>query len=170
MDESGNAIRPILTFGGVVAVLPDGKSGGLMATIGTGTRLVILLLVLALGLSAAGAPAWRDQILQQQALTRTNPIPDTPEAWAQGKALYQANCLPCHGPAGLGDGPVAVTLRPPPANLQVHMVPGVHTDAQIFEWITNGYPNSPMPAFKDVLTEDQRWHVMVYIRTLVPPE
>jgi mono/diheme cytochrome c family protein/uncharacterized membrane protein len=128
------------------------------------------VLVLALALSAAAAPAWRDQILQQQALTRTNPIPNTAESRDQGRALYQANCLPCHGPVGLGDGPVAVTLRPPPANLQVHMVPGVHTDAQIFEWITNGYPNSPMPAFKDVLTEEQRWHVLNYIRTLVPPE
>jgi copper transport protein len=127
-----------------------------------------VLLVLALGLSAAGAPAWRDRILVQQALTRTNPIPDTPESRAHGQSLYEANCLPCHGPVGLGDGPLALTLRPPPANLQVHMVPGVHTDAQIFDWITNGYPASPMPAFKDVLTEDERWHVLNYIRTLVP--
>lgn len=143
-------------------------AGARLTSIAVGGGVVAL--VLALALSAAGAPAWRDQILEQQALTRTNPIPDTPESRAQGQALYQTNCLPCHGAAGLGDGPVAVTLRPPPANLQVHMVPGVHTDAQIFEWITNGYPDSPMPAFKDVLTENQRWHVMNYIRTLVPPE
>jgi putative copper export protein/mono/diheme cytochrome c family protein len=130
----------------------------------------LVLLVAALGLSAAAAPAWRDRILAQQALTRTNPIPDTAESRATGQALYQENCLPCHGPAGLGNGPVGLTLRPPPANLQVHMVPGVHTDAQIFEWITNGFPNSPMPAFREALTEDQRWHVMNYIRTLVPPE
>jgi mono/diheme cytochrome c family protein/uncharacterized membrane protein len=130
----------------------------------------LVLLVVALALTAAGAPVWRDQIAARQALTRTNPIPDTDESRTQGQALYQENCLPCHGPTGLGNGPVGLTLRPPPANLQVHMVPGVHTDAQIFEWITNGYPNSPMPAFKEVLTEDQRWHLLNYIRTLVPPE
>jgi mono/diheme cytochrome c family protein len=130
----------------------------------------LVLLVVALSLTAAGAPVWRDQIAARQALTRTNPIPDTPESRAQGQALYEQNCMPCHGPTGLGNGPVGLTLRPPPANLQVHMVPGVHTDAQIFEWITNGYPNSPMPAFRDALTEDQRWHLLNYIRTLVPPE
>jgi len=100
----------------------------------------------------------------------TNPIPATTESLALGQALYADNCLPCHGPAGLGDGPVGRTLRPPPANLQVHMVPGVHSDAQIFEWISNGYPNSPMPAFAEVLSEDERWHLLNYIRTLVPPD
>ena len=127
-------------------------------------------LVLALVMSAAGAPAWRDRLLAQAALTQTNPVADTAESRAQGLALYQANCLACHGPVGLGDGPLAVTLRPPPANLQVHMVPGVHTDGQIFEWITNGYPDSPMPAFKEVLSKQERWQVMNYIRTLTPPE
>lgn len=50
------------------------------------------------------------------------------------------------------------------------MIPGAHSDAQIFAWISNGFPNSPMPAFKEVLSENQRWHVMNYVRTLVPPE
>ncbi len=129
-----------------------------------------VLLVVALGFSVAGAPAWRDQILAQQAATRTNPIPASAESLAAGQALFEQNCAPCHGPQGLGDGPVGVTLRPAPANLQVHMVPGVHTDAQIFDWITNGFPNSQMPAFGEVLTEDARWNIMNYIRTLVPPD
>jgi uncharacterized membrane protein len=95
-------------------------------------------------------------------------IPPSVASLEKGKALYEERCLPCHGQTGLGDGPAALALYPRPANLQVHMVPGVHTDEQIFEWITNGYPNSAMPAFKDVLTEAERWHVLNYIRTLTP--
>lgn len=130
----------------------------------------LVTLTVGLGLAVAAAPAWRERLLAQQAATRTNPIPDTPESRAQGQALYQENCLPCHGPTGLGDGPVGLTLRPAPANLQVHMVPGVHSDAQIYDWISNGFPNAPMPAFGEALTEEQIWHLMNYIRTLVPPE
>jgi mono/diheme cytochrome c family protein len=97
-----------------------------------------------------------------------NPIPASSASIQRGQALYQERCLPCHGPAGLGDGPAALALVPRPANLQVHMLPGVHTDQQIFAWISDGYPNSAMPAFGELLSEEERWHVLNYIRTLVP--
>jgi mono/diheme cytochrome c family protein/uncharacterized membrane protein len=123
-------------------------------------------LMAAFAFSVVGVIEWRNRPPAEV----TNPIPASAESLALGQALYADNCVPCHGPIGLGDGPVGRTLRPPPANLQVHMVPGVHSDAQIFEWISNGYPESPMPAFKDVLTEDERWNLINYIRTLVPPD
>jgi copper transport protein len=97
-----------------------------------------------------------------------NPVPASAASIAHGKAMYQKNCLPCHGPTGRGDGPAGQTLNPRPSNLQVHMVPGAHTDRQLFDWITDGFPNSPMPAFEDVLSEEERWHVLNYIRTLAP--
>jgi copper transport protein len=99
-----------------------------------------------------------------------NPIPPSAASLATGKSLYEQNCLACHGPAGLGDGPAGLLMNPRPADLQQHMIPGVHTDGQIFDWITNGYPGSAMPAFRDTLTEEERWHVQNYIRTLVPPQ
>jgi copper transport protein len=123
-------------------------------------------LVGAFALSVVGLLQWRNRPPGEL----TNPVPATAESLAIGQVIYQDNCLPCHGPVGLGDGPLGRTLRPPPANLQVHMVPGVHSDAQIFDWISNGYPDSPMPAFKEVLTETERWHLLNYIRTLVPSE
>lgn len=143
------------------------RVGGRIYT--TATLGGFAVLVVAMGLSMAAAPAWRDQILAQQAAVRTNPVADTPESRAQGQTIYTNNCMPCHGPTGRGDGPVGVTLRPAPANLQVHMIPGAHSDAQIFDWVTNGYPNSPMPAFGEILTEDERWNLLNYIRTLTPP-
>jgi mono/diheme cytochrome c family protein len=35
----------------------------------------------------------------------------------QGEALYHRYCATCHGLAGLGDGPVAESLTPKPADL-----------------------------------------------------
>jgi copper transport protein len=45
-----------------------------------------------------------------------------------------------------------------------------HTDAQLFDWITNGVPGTAMAAFKEQLTADERWHVINYIRTFAQPE
>ena len=44
----------------------------------------------------------------------------------------------------------------------------IGSDGQLWLWITNGYPNSQMPAFKDALTDQDRWDVVNYIRTLSP--
>jgi copper transport protein len=98
-----------------------------------------------------------------------NPIPPNADSIALGQALYVDNCLACHGRSGKGDGPVGLTLNPRPADLSAHAVPGVHPDGQLYEWITNGFPGSAvMPAFRSVLTDEQRWHLVNYIRTLAP--
>jgi mono/diheme cytochrome c family protein len=35
---------------------------------------------------------------------------------ADGKKIYTAKCLPCHGDKGDGKGPMAVIFSPPPGN------------------------------------------------------
>ncbi|MEK7327156.1 MAG: cytochrome c, partial [Chloroflexota bacterium] len=97
-----------------------------------------------------------------------NPIPPNADSVAEGKQYYTTLCVPCHGETGKGDGPVGLTLNPRPADLSLHAVPGVHTDGKLFEWISNGYPGSVMPAFGQALTEEQRWHIVNYLRTLAP--
>jgi mono/diheme cytochrome c family protein len=95
-----------------------------------------------------------------------NPIPVSPASLAQGQTIYQDQCVPCHGPAGKGDGPLALTLNPRPADLTQHTAPGVHSDGQLYDWISDGIPGSAMPAFQTILSDDERWHVVNYIRTL----
>lgn len=97
-----------------------------------------------------------------------NPIPPNEASAAQGRTIYETNCVPCHGETGKGDGPVGLTLSPRPADLSLHAVPGVHTDGQLYLWISDGFPGSVMPAFRTALTGDERWHLVNYIRTLAP--
>ena len=99
-----------------------------------------------------------------------NPIPPNSESVAAGKAVYEVHCVPCHGKTGHGDGPLGVVLNPRPADLTLHAVPGVHTDAQLYEWITNGFPGSAMPGWKSKLSDTDRWNLVNFIRTLAPKQ
>jgi len=91
--------------------------------------------------------------------------PATPKSIADGEQVYRQNCAVCHGPGARGDGPLAATLNPRPADLVVH-VP-LHTDAELEGWIANGYPGSAMPAWKGKLSDQQRWDVLNYLKTVV---
>ncbi len=129
-----------------------------------GSTQAVLLSVTAVGLMFGwGSAAFDPADLQ-------NPYAMTSSNLALGERAFQQNCVVCHGPTGLGNGPAALNLVPRPANLHEHAIYGVHTDGTLYDWITNGYPENPaMPAWADVLTDEERWAVVNYLRTL-PPE
>ena len=97
-----------------------------------------------------------------------NPIPKTPQSVAAGKTIYMQNCVVCHGVDGHGDGPLAGTLNPPPADLYAAHV-DYHTDKQLHDWIENGINGSAMPGFKSKLTDQEIWNVVNYVRSLRHP-
>ena len=76
------------------------------------------------------------------------------------------NCMACHGPRGEGDGPMSSSLPLPPPRLGDH-VP-YHSDGTLFLWISEGIPldgdEKNMPSFKSQLSEDERWHLVNYLR------
>jgi len=75
-----------------------------------------------------------------------------------GKAVYNKHCVACHGKTGKGVG----TL---PDLSDARTLAG-RSDAQLFEKITNGGRGSGMPAWGGVLSEQQRWDVLAYLKTL----
>jgi mono/diheme cytochrome c family protein len=93
-----------------------------------------------------------------------NPFPPTEESVSAGREFYGAVCAACHGDNGLGDGPVALTLSSPPADLVVH-VP-LHGDDDLYRFVRDGIPGTPMKPLSGALTEDEMWHVVNYIRTI----
>nr|MBA2450608.1 cytochrome c [Chloroflexota bacterium] len=98
-----------------------------------------------------------------------SPFPPDAASLAQGKGIYDQLCVACHGPSGRGDGPLGRTLRPRPADFRVHLAAG-HTDGELFNWVTNGVPETAMPAYGEQLSETDRWHVINYIRGFIPQD
>jgi mono/diheme cytochrome c family protein len=84
----------------------------------------------------------------------------------QGREIYQAHCLECHGIQGHGDGPRATTLAPRPGNL-VSAGTSSKTDDELFAVITKGIPRTSMKGWEDQLSLDDRHNVLAYVRSLV---
>lgn len=92
-----------------------------------------------------------------------NPYKGNTAETEKGKALYEQMCVICHGKGGKGDGPAGIALNPRPADHTSAKVQD-QSDGALFWKMTNGNP--PMAAYKDVLSEEQRWDLVNYIRTL----
>lgn len=123
-----------------------------------------VLAVVSLGIGYTIAPNIPTPAVPFTARFAQNPTPDNPATVAFGRALYQQNCAICHGQKGLGDGPAALTLNPRPFNLQVH-VPQ-HAPGELEYWISEGIAFTAMPAWKDKLTETERWEIVRYLQAL----
>lgn len=82
---------------------------------------------------------------------------------ARGQAVYEQNCAACHGVEGYGNGVAAGALARRPANLTSdHLFH--HGDDMLFDWVSNGIADTPMPAFAGLLTENERWDVLHFLR------
>lgn len=92
----------------------------------------------------------------------------TDEMVKAGKEIFAMNCASCHGPEGLGNGPAGKTLNPAPQDLTNPDLQAAFDDHYIFWRITvGGAPRqSGMTAFEHILSEEERWQVIAYIRTL----
>ena len=95
----------------------------------------------------------------------TNPIKADAKSITLGEKLYAGNCMACHGRKGKGDGSAAIILPTRPSDLSDPDM-WEESDADLFKTITNGH--KAMPRFKKLLTEEERWHIVNYLRILAP--
>jgi copper transport protein len=80
----------------------------------------------------------------------------------RGEAIYASACLSCHGPELRGDGPAGAGMEPPPADfLQPHTM--VHSEEDLIYWVRNGKQGTGMPAFGDMLSDQEMLDVLSYI-------
>ena len=86
-----------------------------------------------------------------------------------GQAIYEKNCLRCHGDKLDGNGPDGQYLIVKPANFQ-SVNSRAKTDWELLITIANGALFSPMHGYRGKLTDQQMLDVLSYIRSVAAPE
>ncbi len=101
---------------------------------------------------------------------KTNPLAGDPSAIASGNEAYIALCSQCHGADGSGQGPEGAGLKPPPADFTKQEQMQENTDGYLFWRISDGGNfdpyNSLMTAWGTLLSEQEIWELISYLRTL----
>jgi mono/diheme cytochrome c family protein len=123
--------------------------------------------------SAIGETGWLDPAEYPPQRSKVIPAVDpqsllkpSAELISHGKALFEQNCVQCHGAMGRGDGAGAGTMNPKPRNFTVSSgwvngfdLPGV------YRTISKGIPNSSMASF-DYLPRKDRMALAHFVQSL----
>jgi mono/diheme cytochrome c family protein len=117
------------------------------------TVIFLLFLLSGTRLSAQG---W---IVPEENREKAAPFRFTGEMQQQGENLYLKNCQSCHGLPGKNN---FAKLMPSPGDLSGDRV-RLQTDGEIFYRITTG--KTPMPEFRNILSKEERWWIISFLRT-----
>jgi S-disulfanyl-L-cysteine oxidoreductase SoxD len=101
--------------------------------------------------------------LEQATIKMHNPMQATPENLAKGQTQFNTYCAPCHGESARGNGPVAHLLGKPPKDLVTGTSKDL-PDGYIYGAIRDGILS--MPSYAGELPVEQRWQVVMYIRSM----
>jgi mono/diheme cytochrome c family protein len=123
---------------------------------------VLALICLSIGFAAFHKTPW---VVPQEAKERKNPLKAADVNLTATKQLYVDHCSNCHGDTGKGDGSEAMMYDPTPSDLTDPAKMSKLSDGEIYYQITEG--RKPMPSFRKRLTEDQRWQMVIFVRSLV---
>src|SRR6266404_4509553 len=95
-----------------------------------------------------------------------NPTFDTAETAHEGQEHFMHHCQICHGYDGQNTGvPFAEKMSPPVPDLKSKDVQD-YTDGQLKWILENGIEPSGMPGWKGILTDEEMWNIVRYIRHL----
>jgi mono/diheme cytochrome c family protein len=133
-------------------------------------KFMLVMFVSVLAIAACGGNKTSSNPNQNAALATvppeyeglTNPL--GADAAGNGADVFNTNCQTCHGPQGHGDGPAGQALVPPPGNLaELQTKVG---DDFLYWRIREGKPGTAMVAWKGILTDEQIWQTVSFIRSL----
>lgn len=89
-----------------------------------------------------------------------------------GRRVYYQNCFYCHGDLMMGEGIFAHGLNPIPTDFQDSGTIAQLQESYLFWRVAKGAPGLPeeagpwmsaMPAWEDLLTEDEMWNVIAFL-------
>ena len=136
--------------------------------------VILLALVVAAGLCGCsasstppdvpGKPARKLWLVPPKASARENPVALANALVREGARYFQDTCAMCHGAKGDGDSPYQEMTPDPLLDFTDAEVMRGQTDGDIFYKITAG--RGLMTPFEGTYTEEQRWHLVNYIRSL----
>ena len=144
-----------------------------MARIGLSVAVVALVLFVT-GRSASKKPskletalanAVKDVVVPLQAKNMKNPFPPTDANIQAGKQIYLQQCALCHAADGHAETKLGLAMYPPAMDLNSPHVQR-WSDAELL-WITqNGVRLTGMAAWKTIVSEEDTWKVVDFIRAL----
>jgi mono/diheme cytochrome c family protein len=128
------------------------------------------------GFSANARPseveAWfarrvRSAAVPADARARSNPIPNSPEVLAEGRAHWADHCAGCHANDGSGQTQLGEQSYPPAPDMRLTATQQM-TDGELFYIIQNGIRFSGMPAWGGGSRHDEQdsWKLVHFIRHL----
>lgn len=111
-----------------------------------------------------------DRYLARNAPKQENPFQPTSEVLIEGARTYEAHCAVCHGGAANRVSPLQNKFSPPVPQL-VNDVPD-DPDAEFWLITKHGYRLTGMPAWGGILSDDQIWKVIAFVKhsDKLPPE
>ena len=139
------------------------KKKGLVATLVLGSSIFFIAEIINACNSPSEQPPATGWSVPSSAERLNSPFAFDLVSEEKGHTLYKQYCRACHGENGLGDGAAGKDLPARPSNFHHRRVKS-QSDGSLFWKLTNG--NKSMPSFKDVLSDEQRWQVISYLRKL----
>lgn len=118
------------------------------------------LIFMSIGFAAFQKPSWDAPPEMKQ---KKNPVAPSDAVLREAKSIYADKCANCHGDTGKGDGSDAMMYDPGPADLTDAKRINKFTDGELFYKLTTG--KKPMPSFEKRLTEEQRWEMVILVRS-----
>jgi mono/diheme cytochrome c family protein len=122
------------------------------------------MIVVAILLGLTHRTPW---IVPDAAVRRPNPVPPSAQVLEAARPLYKENCARCHGDNGDGHGPDGWKQSVSPSDFTNAARMNSLTDGALFYQISEG--RRPMPQFQTRLPDDQRWQLVLFIRSFSTP-
>ena len=122
---------------------------------------LLALIALSVVLALTRRSEW---VIPEEAARRENPLLSSLKNLDAGRGWYKESCAECHGDTGKGDGPKSRKLFTGPSDLTNSASMGLRTDGALFYQISEGH--RPMPEFRTKMTEEQRWQLVLLMRSL----
>lgn len=99
---------------------------------------------------------------------KQNPVKPTETSIADGKKIFTTQCAMCHGESGDGKGDLVEPLKLKMKDYRDPAALKGYTDGTLFYILTKGHRE--MPSQEGRMKDEQKWHLINFIRSLPPKE